>query len=386
MIASVSTTQVSLENQMARRTIEPDTLHISATPEVVRYAPLNTESPESARAAPVTATAHTFIRSNFEAPQLDRATHRIVVEGAVNGPRYLSMEDLAQLPQRTVVATMECAGNDRIGMRPLPGGEPWRGGAISTTRWTGVPLHHVLDASAANGDATEVLAVGADYGTPPDATTSGAFARAIPLHVALSVDTLLVLTMNNEPLPVLHGGPVRLLVPDWYGMASVKWVARLAMLTGEYDGYFQRQRYVYENRDGTRPVRRMRVKSLIVTPGNGSFVPAGDIAVSGWAWSGEGYISGVEVSTSGDGPWYAADVTSPESPHAWCPWVVSVPIPNPGRYVLRTRARDSSGAVQPDSPSWNRFGYGNNAIQQIAISVTREIPARRHLRSSDATP
>jgi len=304
-------------------------------------------------------------------PRLDHATHRIVLEGAVRGPGFLSMQDLARMPQRTVIATMECAGNDRTGIRPLPGGEPWKGGAISTTRWIGVPLHHVLDAFGASADVTEVLAVGADCGTPADATESVAFARAIPIHVAASSDTLLALMMNGEPLPALHGGPVRLLVPGWYGMASVKWVAKITVLTTAYAGYFQRQRYVYDDQSGAHPVTRMRVKSLIAAPGDGSCLRAGDVAVWGWAWSGEGTISGVEVSTSGDGPWYEATVETPESPHAWWRWSASVPLRDPGRHVLRSRARDSSGAVQPESPFWNRLGYGNNAIQQVTVCVAR---------------
>ena len=339
------------------------------TQSVVRYSPLNAESPVAALAAPVTLTAHTYVRSNFEMPRLDYTTHRIVCDGAMRCPGFSSMEDLAQLPQRTVIATMECAGNDRTGIRPLPGGEPWNGGAISTTRWTGVPLHHVLDALEPNEDAAAVLAVGADCGAPADATESVAFARAIPMHVALSPDTLLALTMNGEPLPPLHGGPVRLLVPGWYGMASVKWVAQITVLVDEYAGYFQRQRYVYDDHNGTRPVTRMRVKSLIVAPSEGNVVPPGDVTVWGWAWSGEGKISEVEVSTSGDGQWYAANLLPPESPHAWWRWEVTVPLLTPGRYVLRSRARDSSGAVQPDSPVWNRLGYGNNAIQQVTIYV-----------------
>ncbi len=225
----------------------------AATRSVVRYSPLNAESPEAALASPVTPTAHTYVRSNFEVPRLDYSTHRIVGNGAIRAPGFSSMRDLARLPQRTVIATMECAGNDRTGIRPLPGGEPWNGGAISTTRWTGVPLHHVLDSLEPNENAAAVLAVGADYGAPADTTESLAFARAIPMDVALSPDTLLALTMNGEPLPLLHGGPVRLLVPGWYGMASVKWVARITVLTDEYAGYFQQQRYVYDDRDWHTP-------------------------------------------------------------------------------------------------------------------------------------
>jgi DMSO/TMAO reductase YedYZ molybdopterin-dependent catalytic subunit len=344
---------------------------LAASLEVVRYEPLNTESPTTALAAPTTATRHTYIRSNFKAPQLDSSAHRIVLAGAIRGRGFLSMEDLAQLPQRTVVSTMECAGNDRTGIKPLPAGEPWKGGAVSTTRWTGVPLHYVLEAFELSGNSVEVLAIGADSGTPPDATANVTFARSIPMHVASSSDTLLALTMNHEPLPAQHGGPVRLVVPGWYGMASVKWVSQIEVLAGAYGGYFQRQRYVYDDDDGIRPVTCMRVKSLIAGPSDGSVLQAGDVQVWGWAWSGEGLILGVEISTSGEGPWYAASLEAPESSHAWWRWEASVPLRVPGRHVLRSRARDTTGAIQPDSPLWNRLGYGNNAIAQITVFVMR---------------
>lgn len=336
---------------------------------VVSHEPLNLETAPGALTAPVTPTSLGYTRSNFATPQLDPATHELTVHGAVRAPLALRLRDLAARPQRTVLATMECAGNDRVAMRPLPGGEPWQGGAVSTSEWTGVPLGALLDECGLASEATHVLAVGADHGRRADAEGEVTFARAIPLDVARAPDTLLALRMNGEPLAPRHGAPVRLVVPGWYGMASVKWVARLEVLTRPFDGYFQRRRYVYDEGGEPRPVTRMRVKSRIVAPADGARLRVGPTTIWGWAWSGDGAVEGVEVAASGDGPWFEARLEPSASPHAWTRWSVTLPLDRRGRHVLRSRARDASGARQPDVPPWNRLGYGNNAVQSVVVEV-----------------
>lgn len=336
---------------------------------VVAHAPPNLETAAAALAAPITPTALGFTRTNFAVPHLDPAEHRVVVGGAVRAGATFGMRDLAARPPHGVVTTIECAGNDRVGMRPLPPGEPWQGAAVSTSRWTGVPLRDVLRECGVAPDATHVLVTGADGGHRADADGFVPFARALPLEVALAPDTLLALEMNDRPLLPAHGAPVRLVVPGWYGMASVKWVARIELLTREFDGYFQRQRYVYDADGVTEPVTRMRVKSCIVAPAEGARVAAGPATVWGWAWSGDGAIAHVEVSTGGDGPWHAARLDAPVSAHAWTRWEATLLLDRPGRVVLRSRARDRSGAVQPDEPRANRLGYGNNAVRPVVVDV-----------------
>ena len=337
---------------------------------IVAHAPPNLETAAAALAAPITPTALGFTRTNFGVPALDPATHRVVVGGAVRAGATYGVGDLAARPSRTLVTTIECAGNDRVGMRPLPPGEPWQGAAVSTSRWTGVPLRDVLEEAGVAPDATHVLVTGADGGPRADAEGWVPFARALPLEVARSPDTLLALAMNDAPLLPAHGAPVRLVVPGWYGMASVKWVARIDLLTHDFDGYFQRQRYVYDVGGAIEPVTRMRVKSCIVAPADGDRVPLGPATVWGWAWSGDGAITDVEVSTGGDGPWHAARLDAPMSAYAWTRWSVTLPFERPGRHVLRSRARDASGAVQPDVPRDNRLGYGNNAVRAVVVDVT----------------
>jgi DMSO/TMAO reductase YedYZ molybdopterin-dependent catalytic subunit len=267
---------------------------------------------------------------------------------------------------------MECAGNDRLGMRPIPAGEPWASGAVATAVWGGVRLADVLALAGAQDAADEVVITGADEGTREDApsTQPVAFARALPVEVAMHPDTMLALTMNGEPLSVAHGAPLRLIVPGWYGMANVKWVVGVSLRRAGFAGYFQQQRYVYDEAGAIRPVTRMRVKSLITTPADGAGLTVGPVTVRGWAWSGRGAITRVELAVGGGEDWQEATLGVPEGPHAWTPWHATCVVASPGRVVLRSRASDASGATQPDVAPWNRLGYGNNAVRPIVLHAT----------------
>lgn len=336
---------------------------------VVRHAPFNAECAPAALTREVTPSASVYVRSNFDVPTLSHDDHRIVVGGAVLAPIEITAGELRRLPHTTATVTMECAGNDRAAMRPLPSGEPWGRGAVSTAVWTGVPLRHVLERAGLADEAVEVLVEGADRGTVDDAPTAVPFARSLPVTEAVRGDVLLATEMNGEPLTAAHGAPVRLVVPGWYGMASVKWVARIEVLARPFDGRFQTRRYVYDDADGVRPVTRMRVKSIITSPSAGEVDFASRITVGGWAWSGDGAITRVEVSAGGGEAWCDARLFAPASPHAWTRWELDWPVSRRGRYALRCRAHDAAGQVQPDSVPWNRLGYGNNAVQPVLVDV-----------------
>lgn len=336
--------------------------------EIIRYAPLNAETPEPALVAETTSIPSAYIRTNFDVPVLSKA-HVIEIGGAVRRPLTLSIEALQKMPQRTVKATMECAGNDRLGMRPMPAGEPWQHGALSTITWTGVPLREVLAMAEVSKDAIEVLITAADIGPREDTVGQVRFARSLPIEVALRDETLLALSMNGAPLTPEHGFPIRLAVPGWYGMASVKWVTRIDILKEPFTGYFQRQRYVYDDENGVTPVDRIRVKSIITSPADGSKTATRTLNVSGWAWSGHGAITRVEVGIDGGSPWQEAKLGVSDSPHSWTPWSLTITLPHAGRFALRSRATDASGAMQPDQIVWNRLGYGNNAIRYTLVDV-----------------
>jgi DMSO/TMAO reductase YedYZ molybdopterin-dependent catalytic subunit len=317
-----------------------------------------------------------YVRAHFPLPAIDAGSHRIHVSGAVEQHATLTTEELRGLGEQSVTVTMECAGNGRLWMSPLPPGEPFDEGAVSTATWTGAPLRALLDSVGLRPSAVEIVAQGADSGpvlredeTVPGGETAP-YARALPLEKALDPDTLLAWGMNGGTLPVEHGGPVRLIVPGWYGMASVKWVSRIRALEHPFEGWFQTRQYVRVLPDGTRkPLTTMRVNSHIVTPARNAQVPAGRVHVSGWAWSGDGPITRVEVALDTSGPWVEAKLDPPESSRTWTGFAVDLAVGARGRHTLRSRATDRAKNTQPQRPEWNPLGYGNNVVRPVVFYV-----------------
>jgi DMSO/TMAO reductase YedYZ molybdopterin-dependent catalytic subunit len=337
----------------------------------LKPSPFNAESALAELEAEVTPMPGFYVRSNFAVPELDAGDHRLGVEGAVSRPLSLSLDELRALGTRTVTTVMECAGNNRLQLTPLPSGEPWHVGAVSAGTWTGTPLRAVLERAGLGDGVVEILFEGADHGKPKDGPGDIPFARSLPLEKALHEDTLLVYEMNGEPLPKDHGAPLRLIVPSWYGMASVKWLRRIEAITEPFTGYYQRNRYIYDLADGARPapVDVMRVKSIITSPADGSTVPLGPCTVRGKAWSGQGEIVKVEVAVDGGDDWREARLLGQSSPTTWCSWEYDWTADVAGRRALRSRATDSAGNIQPAAPTWNKYGYGNNAVRPIIFDA-----------------
>ncbi|MDQ3700344.1 MAG: sulfite oxidase [Chloroflexota bacterium] len=338
---------------------------------VLKTAPFNAESAIDRLAEEITPSPAFYVRSNFPVPVLDPEHHVVTVEGAVTRPLRLSIRDLRDLGTKTVATTMECAGNNRLSLAPLPSGEPWQGGAVSTGHWSGVPLIAVLEQARLRSEAAEILVEGADHGRPKDGPADIPFARSLPLDKACHPDTILALEMNGEPLPADHGAPVRLVVPQWYGMASVKWVARIMAITEPFTGYYQRQRYIYDYGNGGArvPVTAMHVKSVIVSPLDGAEMGSGRVVVRGQAWSGAGTVVRVEVAVDGGDTWQDARLLDAPSPYVWCAWEFQWDAAEPGRHALRSRATDSTGQRQPDTARWNKYGYGSNGVRPLSVYV-----------------
>ena len=335
--------------------------------EVVRQTPFNAETPLGALSSAETSVDNVYVRSNFDVPRLD-AAHRIEVVGAVDKPMAISLSELEAMPQFSFSMTMECAGNDRITMLPLPAGEPWQNGALSTVRYSGVSLAHVLQNVGLGSDAVEIVFRGADRGERDDAAGEVRFERSLSVERALGADVILALQMNGEPLTAAHGAPVRVVVPGWYGMASVKWLDQIRVLTEPFQGYFQSMRYVYDDGESIEPVNSILVKSIIIEPRDGAACSAKE-TVRGWAWSGNGAIVRVEVAVEGGEEWADAELGKPASTYAWTPWSCEVSLRAGSRCTLRSRATDASGATQPAIAPWNRHGYGNNAVRPILVQV-----------------
>lgn len=341
---------------------------------MINPAPYNAEAPPTALDGEITPTELHYVRSNFAVPAHDGT---LEIGGAVANPTILTLDDLRAMPAHEHTVTLECAGNGRLAMRPLPTGEPWGDFAVSTARWTGALLHEVLAKVAPAAQGVEVRAQGADHGPyhlqailPDTDQDDLTFVRSLPLAHATDPASgiLIAYEMNGEPLGPDHGAPFRLIVPHWYAVASVKWLKRIDVLTEPYAGEFQTGHYMYEWPD--RPpesVTLMRPRARITDPAPGSTIGLGAYTVRGKAWSGNGPITRVEVSLTGEGDWYPAQLEPAGNGFHWQDWTFTWDTNNVGRHTLRVRATDAAGNVQPDLPPWNRLGYGNNAIEVIYV-------------------
>jgi DMSO/TMAO reductase YedYZ molybdopterin-dependent catalytic subunit len=335
---------------------------------MVAPAPYNAEAPPRALRDHITPTDQHYVRSNFALPDHDGKLH---ITGAIANPTTLTLDQLRKLPAKTVTMTMECAGNGRLDTKPLPIGEPWGGYAVSTAHWTGTPLSGILQTSAPDAGAVEVVCEGADHG-PYYQYNDIQFIRSLPISLAIdpSSDVLVAYEMNGEPLNADHGAPFRLIVPHWFGVASVKWLSRLEVVTKPYEGEFQTAHYMYEWPDRAHePVDIMLVRARITDPDPGASLTEGTYTIRGKAWSGSGPVTKVEISFTGEGDWFLADLSPAESSAAWQDWTYEWTPAKTGRYSLRARATDASGSVQPDVPPWNRLGYGNNAVEIQYVEV-----------------
>jgi DMSO/TMAO reductase YedYZ molybdopterin-dependent catalytic subunit len=259
--------------------------------------------------------------------------------------------------------TLECAGNGRSFVRPPAPGEQWTLGAVSTAEWTGAVLRSLVEPAGVSGSVTEILFRGADAGTPPGVGTRIRYERSLPVERALADDVLVAYAMNGADLPLEHGAPVRLIVPTWYGMASVKWLAEIIALEEPFRGFYQAERYVI----GDAPLGTMKPRAVIVEP-LGSVGAGTPTVVRGYAWSGRGPVARVELSTDGGATWRDAQLAAAAGPAAWREFRLTW-IPRAGTAELVARATDASGDRQGLENVRNALGYANNAAQPVRVDA-----------------
>ncbi|MCI4319672.1 MAG: sulfite oxidase [Thermoplasmata archaeon] len=348
--------------------------------EVVVREPLCAEVPLTALNSWITPTPRFFVRSHFPAPHVDLPSYRLAVDGEVDRAFTLSYPELRKLPDRTVVATMECAGNSRTRVYPPAEGVPWKHGALGTARWRGVPLADLLARAGLRRGATEVVLEGADRGRERGVAGEIGYAMSVPVDKAMDPDTLLALEMNGADLEPRHGFPVRAVVPGWYGMASVKWLTRISVIDHPFQGYYRTRPYVFihegdDPESSKKPVTTLQVKSLITWPSEDAVLSTGSHVVRGVAWGGSGTITRVEVTTLPvDGwepsvPWAQATLLEPRARHAWVRWECPLRFDAPGYHVIRVRAVDDAGTTQPLYAPWNFRGVATNSIHAIPVIV-----------------
>ena len=345
-------------------------------PRVVTEHPLNFETPLPLLDGGVTPTASFYVRNNFPAPELDAGRWSLRIHGEVRHPRGWTLEELQSLEAVSRTVTLECAGNGRRLVDPPPPGTPWGLGAAGTASFTGIPLGRVLAEAGVADAATTCVFSGADAGEVEDGSHRR-FQRSLALSEAMGGDEgrtgdptghegpLLAWAMNGAPLTPEHGYPVRLVVPRWYAVASVKWLVEIEVTREPFHGWFQTDRYTYRRGGESSPVRLMRVRSLITSHPDGTSVPAGTLPLAGVAWSGAGPLAGVEVQVDG-GPWIGAALPRPAVAGVAAPWECPLNVP-PGLHRLRVRAFDTLGGTQPDRSEWNELGYGNNGIHEVHL-------------------
>ena len=339
--------------------------------------PLNLEMPFERLDSFITPIESFYVRTHFPIPKIHRDEWWLHVEGEVEKPFAINYEELLELESRTIPATLECAGNNRNFLQPKVKGVQWGLGAVGTAQWTGVPLSILLDRAEVKPEAREVILEGADRGRLDDPKAPPGelkFARSIPVSKA-HTDVLLAYKMNDADLPPQHGFPLRAIVPGWYAMASIKWLQRIIITDQPFTGYYQTMDYSYWRRRGDMadlaPLTEMQVKAEIAKPAQGEIVRADSkVRVHGAAWTSDGEITKVELSTDGGASWKEASLIDQTILNAWRLWEFEWRTPSkPGKQTLVARAIDSRGRTQPAERDPDRGTYMINHLLPISIEV-----------------
>jgi DMSO/TMAO reductase YedYZ molybdopterin-dependent catalytic subunit len=343
--------------------------------------PLNLEMPFSRLKGFITPNELFYVRCHFPVPEIRSSYWRLTIAGDVETPVEIDYQELTEMEPRTIAATLECAGNNRVYLDPKAEGVQWGLGAVGNASWTGVPLSKLLALVRPQPDAVEVVFEGADEGEIENNLRPVGqipFARSIPLRKAVD-DVLLAYEMNGEPLPVTHGFPVRVIVPGWYAMASVKWLRRIFVTAKPFVGYFQSVDYTFRQRTNglptLTPLTKQQIKAQIAQPEDGQTVEANsDVRVSGAAWSGGAEVTQVELSFDSGASWQIADLLDEPVKHAWRLWEYHWRTPaRAGRQTIMARATDSLGCIQSLHRDPERGAYMINHVLPVNVEIVHRI-------------
>lgn len=318
-----------------------------------------------------------YLLSHFDVPFVRNAADwQVTVDGEVANPLNIPLSEIIEQATqknqtRTQRVTLECAGNGRANLKPRWPSQPWQVEAVGTSDWFGMPLKHLLDQASLTPLAKEVVFYGKDQGI--DAGKIHRFARSLNIKDAMHDDVMLAWQMNGQALLPQHGFPIRLIVPGWYGMASVKWLNKIEVIDHAFTGHQQTGTYVYRKEKGESgtPVTTIRVKSLLIPPGlpdwssRKRLVKPGPVSLSGRAWSGNG-VTIKKVEWSCDDEWHPAILEPTTNKYAWSKWTATWQ-PTAGKHILSCRATDIEGNTQPLTPPWDIAGFGNNAVHQVEV-------------------
>ena len=322
-----------------------------------------------------TPQARLFVRDHTSTPTIDPSTYRLRIlgDGLVRSEGVeLTLGQLRALPQVTLTSVHECTGNGRSFFATQQGkaasGTQWKLGAVGTVVWHGVRLRDVLDAVGVRRDAVSVMATGLDPSYVSGGVDYGPVRRPFPISKAYD-DALLAWSMNGGDLLPDHGFPLRLVLPGWVGIGSIKWLGSLEVSTSEQTSPWSTTWY---NLDG-RPLAANPVRSAFELPW-GAQLPRRTVVLTGRSWSGAGPIAKVEISTDGGATWSRAELDRPRSDsagtgHGWTRWAYRWTAPRPGSHELLARATDALGRTQPDVAAWNPNGYFFDAVVRHPVTV-----------------
>ena len=318
-----------------------------------------------------------YLLTHYDIPDVDAAAWRLDVGGLVERPQSLSLDDLRSRPSVEVAVTMECAGNGRVHIEPHVVSQPWLLEAVGTARWRGVAVAALLEEAGMQDGAVEVLFTGLDRGV--EGGEEQAYERSLPVDEVMAGNAFLAYEVNGVPLPPQHGFPLRLVVPGWYGMTSVKWLSRITLVDEPFDGLSdaplvsrpsRRGRAGRADHDDRATVADDAARGSRVRDPRARGRGGAPARSRGRAWSGRAEITGVDVSSDGGETWSAAELgPATLGRWAWRSWRFAWSA-EPGEYELCCRARDAAGNEQPLEPAWNVGGYVNNAVQRVSVSVT----------------
>jgi sulfite oxidase len=348
--------------------------------------PLVAETPESLLNDDTTPAAKFFIRNNGSIPEESKQgdAWTFKVEGEIDKPMSLSVAELkSRFTPQTMRMVMECGGNGRSFFQPSARGNQWTNGGAGCAEWTGIKLADVLKAAGLKDGAKFTGHYGADPHLSGD-PGKDAISRGMPIEKALEPHTMIVWAMNGEPLPNVHGGPLRLIVPGWPGSLSSKWLTRVLVRKDPHDGQGMGGTSYRvptvpivpgSNADGKTnftDMTSMPIRSIITSPANGTRLAAGtrQLPIRGAAWDGDHEVQRVEVSLDAGQRWQTMDMAKPKNRYDWVRWTGTLALPSDGYFELWVRATDSRGIAQPHvATNWNPQGYGANPFHRIAVLV-----------------
>ncbi|WDA39817.1 molybdopterin-dependent oxidoreductase [Erythrobacter sp. BLCC-B19] len=342
---------------------------------VQRIRPPLLEAPmEVFREGVITPNDRHFVRWNWDMPtSITAAEHRVAIGGAVTKAVSLTLDEVAAAGEHiSVVAVNQCAGNGRGLSTPRVTGTQWGNGAMACAKWTGVRLRDVLAKAGVAEGAKRVRYAGLDV-----PLTDGApqFIKSLPMDIAMRDDVLVAWAMNDEPLPILHGFPLRIVVPGWFSTYWVKMLSTIEVLTGEDESYYVAKSYrmpaqpiTPADKDfDTVPITAMPPRAFITSHADGAAVAKGKpLVLEGMAFGGDAALERVDLVGAG---WSIPCSLGPDEhgPYAFRRWQVELPSVSGDLADIGVRATNVKGAMQPETLAWNPSGYARNVIERITL-------------------